>query len=184
MSLNKLKVYLFVIVFFLIIGVSVIVTVSCYFSVFVHSCAVLKMETVGRPAKVAPEDFKNVVLLHKDRIVIGSGRIAAKKNHVWSEISRALDDKLAAVSIYTMVTVNKYNVKNLLLDIEENECEKIPEEDSTFEADSSLEVSGREEGKKIEFKISIAKDEFNDMVEEKTTSSPINDQKNTDLPML
>jgi len=72
----------------------------------------------GRPSKVQSEDFINTVLVYKDRIIISHhniDKILSKHNVIWSEISNALCNRITSASLYTMVSCNRYGIRDKLI---------------------------------------------------------------------
>lgn len=68
---------------------------------------------VGRPSKVKSEDIINTVLLYKNRIII-SDKIISKHDVVWFEISSALCNHITPASLYTIVSCNRYGIRDQL----------------------------------------------------------------------
>jgi len=72
----------------------------------------------GRPSKVQREDIINTVLAYKDRIIISHhniDKILSKHNVIWSEISNALCNRITSASLYTIVSCNRYGIRDKLI---------------------------------------------------------------------
>lgn len=65
--------------------------------------------------KVSREDIINNVLQYKNHIIVGE-KIISKCDTVWCEIAAALQKSITPLSIYTIVSCNRYGIRDKLSD--------------------------------------------------------------------
>src|SRR5580765_8219857 len=68
---------------------------------------------IGRSSKVGSKDIIHTVLVYNNRIVV-SDKIISKHDVVWSEISSALCNRVTPASLYTIVSCNRYGIREQL----------------------------------------------------------------------
>lgn len=131
----------------------------------------------GRPSKVQIDDIINAILVHKNRIIL-SDKIISKYDTVWSEISVALGNRITPVSLYTMVSCNRYGLRDKLVDQHMtstdnmdvtdnlNISDSINNESSDLNISNSLnnESSVSKNVEPINFTITVSRQEFEELI--------------------
>lgn len=118
--------------------------------------------TRGRPPSVDSELIIKTVLKYKNEIIYKSSEnaIQPEKDRIWSIISEELSNRIKPSSMYSYITNNRFNLKNLLFD------KNVGNDDSTISADdnniSSSSVS--EENGNIVFMLTMRKVELDELV--------------------
>lgn len=130
----------------------------------------------GRPSKMHSHDIINTILVYKNRIMLSGNKIISKHNTVWTEISVGLGNHISPISLYTMVSCNRYGIRNQLVDrlkdinaenieednIEEDNINTSNSMDSTYnESSASIDTKNVEP---INFTITLARDEFEKLI--------------------
>ncbi|CAH1163403.1 unnamed protein product [Phaedon cochleariae] len=90
----------------------------------------------GRPANVDKCVIRDILLQHKDQIIVDR-KIVPKKYPVWSVLSRKLDSKISAISLYVMAFKEK---ENLLSEIDGNSSTSL-HDNSAGDSEESLQTS-------------------------------------------
>lgn len=119
----------------------------------------------GRPAKVSREDVINTILQYKSRIIIDK-KIISKCDIVWCEISAGLQNLITPLSIYTLVSCNRYGIRDKISDcpVEKNITTDLSINSSvtkSFQDRSSLESRNIEP---ITFTIIVPLQEFEELI--------------------
>jgi len=105
----------------------------------VHIILIVEMTcNKGRPSKVQSDDIINTILIHKNRIIF-SNKIVSKHDTVWCDISVALGGRITPASLYTMVSCNRYGIRNQLINCSEdiNTTDNLNISDSTYISNES-----------------------------------------------
>lgn len=127
--------------------------------------------TRGRPAKVQSHEVINTILVYKNRIIL-SDKIVSKHDSVWSEISVALGSRIIPVSLYTMVSCNRYGIRNQLVSCSEdintdnlNSSEDIVKSslNDSMGNESSVSIDSKNV-ESINFTITVSRYEFEELI--------------------
>lgn len=126
----------------------------------------------GRPCNVQHNDIIDTVVRYKSSIIISDhviNKIVSKHNIIWSEISNALCCRITPASLYTIVSCNRYSIRDKLIGFS-----KVDTTNSFNLCDNSnLNISDNTVGEisvesinaeSINFIIQVSKHEFEDLI--------------------
>lgn len=127
----------------------------------------------GRPCKVESEEISNTVMSYKDGIIV-SNKVTSKYDNVWSVISSILHNQ-SPLSLYTIVTCNKHNIRNKLLSslqdtnvTDKNETDNIDisniTDSNVTDSNVTASFSRHSDSEAINFTITISSEEFEKLV--------------------
>lgn len=116
----------------------------------------------GRPCRVDKEDIINTIISFKDRVIV-LNKVTSKCDSVWSDISVSLRSVISPLSLYTIVTCNKYGIRNKLTHSVEDTNVTDNGDISNTVSDASLSRYS-ESFEPINFTITITPDEFEGLI--------------------
>jgi hypothetical protein len=128
------------------------------------------MYSKGRPSKVPKENIVNTILAYKNRVIL-LDKIVSKHEAVWSEISIALSGHLTPASLYSIVSCNRFNVRDKLLN-RENANATINESDLSYSSSNMNDTTSSKNStlnnsrdkQHINFTIMVSICEFEDLI--------------------
>lgn len=74
------------------------------------------MPTRGRPSNIDKYTLINVIINYKDRVIIDNQKIISKTNAIWITIAKELNNRVTPISLYLMVSCNRYGLRDKLTD--------------------------------------------------------------------
>lgn len=120
----------------------------------------------GRPPKVDSSEVKRVLMHNKDRIINKCG-IQSKTDPIWRELAKSLGDKCSANTLYTIVTCNKFGVRDELVGPKLSTIEKDMSDSYEPENDEDgvpSSASDDENKYNDSFTIPLLKSDFQDLI--------------------
>lgn len=119
----------------------------------------------GRRARVSPDEYIDVVLKFKDKLVRGS-QVVPASNSVWFEISSELNGRVKGETIHSLTVSNRHGLLNKLFNRPQiDECIDAPSH-SELEFDESNTTLETSLPKSTAFTITFSKSEFEELVTE------------------
>lgn len=93
----------------------------------------------GRPAKRSKSEVVDIILKFRNEIMLPNNKIVSKSNIIWKEISKMLDLKVSESSLYSVVSCNRYNIRDKLKEV--NLTSNVMIESSDFESVNNSSIS-------------------------------------------
>jgi hypothetical protein len=121
----------------------------------------------GWPPKVNVKLLINCFQKYKNDTAINN-QICSKDSKVWLAISKEMSETITSFSLYTYACNNIYNIKNILLNkqtLVNNSLESLP--NNNLESSKNLSESFITDDETDTFEISISKQEFDLIIEER-----------------
>ena len=113
----------------------------------------------GRPAIHDRESITEKLLQHREEIINPAHKIVSKSNDVWRVVANELQNKVTALSLYAIVTCNKYGIRDKLRNPHFIEGDSIATEYSINNSMQSNNISNNSS-----FTISVPESGFDDLL--------------------
>lgn len=68
----------------------------------------------GRKPLVPREQLTEIIIRHKNEVITDDNKVSNKRHGVWEKIAAELENKITPLTLYAIVTNNKYNIRTLV----------------------------------------------------------------------
>lgn len=72
------------------------------------------MITRGRPIKIDKSKVIELLTNYKSQIILNNGKVISKCDEIWSTLSKQIDNLMTPIALYTFVSCNRYNIREIL----------------------------------------------------------------------